>query len=50
MRLRRRRRTIRYDQTPRPPPRRRATVLVVALSGAVLVAWLLFTMFLHWFA
>jgi hypothetical protein len=46
---RRQRHTIRFNQTPRPPPRRRDPVLVVATTSvaaslAVLVAWLVFTL------
>jgi hypothetical protein len=52
MQWRRRRRTIRYNQTPQPPPpqHRRAIVLAVAISGATVIAWLVFTALLHRFA
>jgi hypothetical protein len=46
---RRRRHTIRYDQTPQPPNRRqRAMPLVLYLAGAALVSLMLFSMMILW--
>jgi hypothetical protein len=39
---RRRRRTLRYNQQPRPVRTLRAWAVAVALPGSLLVAWMLF--------